>query len=182
MKKVVLFMENGSEEMEAITQKSILSRAGAEVHIATKDGGCVTTSHGVTIGGDCSYASIRVEDYDAFVLPGGLPGSEYFAKDEMLLGILREAFDKDKIVAAICAAPIALGEAGILKNKKYTCYPGFEKEIQDGEYTAAGTEKDGNLITGKGPFYALHFALVITEALFGLVKMEEVSRGILREV
>lgn len=70
--------------------------------------------------------------------------------DDLRRLILRFA-EENKPIAAICAAPMVLGKLGLLKGKKATCYPGFEQYLEGADCTGAMVEKDGNVITGKGP-------------------------------
>ena len=69
-----------------------------------------------------------------------------------------------------------LGKMGLLKGRKATCYPGFDKYLEGAEYTGALVEKDGNFITGKGPAAALPFALAVTEHLLGAEKVAELKK------
>ena len=141
MANVVVFFAQGFEEIEGLATVDILRRAGHTVH---------------TVG---------LGSIDALVLPGGLPGATHLRDDETLIKKLKEYSKKGKIIAAICAAPIALHRAGLLKDKKYTCYPGVEKDIHQGSYTGHLVEVDGKLITGCGPAATFEFAYTIAEAL-----------------
>ncbi|WP_373799754.1 DJ-1/PfpI family protein, partial [Bacteroides heparinolyticus] len=80
-------------------------------------------------------------------------------------------------IAAICAAPMVLGKLGLLKGKKATCYPGFEQYLEGADCTGAPVERDGNIITGKGPGAAMEFALAIVELLKGKEKVEELKEA-----
>jgi 4-methyl-5(b-hydroxyethyl)-thiazole monophosphate biosynthesis len=75
-------------------------------------------------------------------------------------------FDSGKVVSAICAAPIALERAGILKGKKVTSYPGCLNG-DEYEYLTEAVVEDGNLITGRGAGCATEFGLKLVEKLFG---------------
>ena len=82
-------------------------------------------------------------------------------------------------MAAICAAPLVFGSRGLLMGKKATCYPGFETYLQGAEYTAALVEKDGNIITGKGPGAAMEFAFAIVEKYCGADVVKELKKGMM---
>ena len=84
-----------------------------------------------------------------------------------------------KDFAAICAAPLVLGNRGLLEGKKATCYPGFETYLQGAEYTAALVEKDDNFITGKGPGAAMEFAFAIVEKYCGVGMVSELKKGMM---
>ena len=68
-----------------------------------------------------------------------------------------------------------MGNLGLLKGKKATCYPGFDKYLEGAEYTGAMVEKDGNFITGKGPGAAIEFGLALVEHLCGKEKVKELK-------
>ena len=101
------------------------------------------------------------------VLPGGMPGSANLRDDQDLMKALTKMQEEDKWIAAICAAPIALEKAGVLENKKFTCYDGVEESIKSGNYLKETVVTDGKLITSRGPSTALAFAYAIVEKLGG---------------
>lgn len=105
-------------------------------------------------------------DYDAVMFIGG-PGCQVYFEDETAHKIARAFNDADKIVAAICAAPVILGKADMLENKKVTCHPSSKEEIRacGAEYTGRGIERDRNIITADGPESAYDFGEKINEAL-----------------
>jgi protease I len=110
---------------------------------------------------------IKVDDYDGIVFVGGSGSSTYF-KDKRALSIAAEAFKKDKKTCAICIAPVILANAGVLKGKRATVFPGeYVKELERGGavYTAKSVEADGSVITGNGPGAAREFGRAITKAL-----------------
>ena len=80
-----------------------------------------------------------------------------------------------KLVAAICAAPSILGILGILKNKRYTCYPGFSSSEFGGIYTGGTIEIDGNIITARSMYYSVDFGLAIVQYLLGKAKRDEIE-------
>ena len=74
---------------------------------------------------------------------------------------------------------MVLGKLGLLKGKKATCYPGFEEFLEGAEYTGAILEKDGNILTGRGPGAAMDFALAAVELLKGKEKVQELKDAML---
>ena len=113
------------------------------------------------------------------MLPGGLPGSNTLRDDERVMEILKEFNSANKIVAAICAAPIAFGKAGIIKNKNITSYPGFEEELSEGNYIENElVVQDGNMLTSRGPATALEFSYKLLE-LLGSSKQEGLKEGMM---
>ena len=90
--------------------------------------------------------------------------------------LIKEANDKAKIISAICAAPIVLDHAGLLKDKSYTAYPGFSEKIKDGTYKDENIVVDKNIITGKGPAIAASLAFTLIGILLGKDKEEEIRK------
>ncbi len=179
MIKVLVPFAQGFEEIEALTLVDVLRRSGVEVVMAALDSDVIEGAHGVKVHSDVLLKEVVKDDFDAVVLPGGLPGSEYLAKSEMLKGILKRHDDNKKLLGAICAAPWALGEAGVLKSS-YTCYPSFEKVIMKNGYISKDDIViDENIITSRGPATAMKFALAIVKALCGDEKYHEVKSGLL---
>ncbi len=159
--KILVPLAEGFEEIEAITIIDTLRRAGIYVYIASLLSGSVKGSHGVELVPDGVLSDQM--DYDAIVLPGGMPGSTNLKKDGRVIKLLKDISAKVGLTAAICAAPIVLAEAGLLDGKKYTCYPGYEEEIKGGQHLLEPVVADGNVITGQGAACALPFALRIVE-------------------
>ena len=131
-KKVALFVENGSEELELIAPLDILRRANIHVDlISANNEDYITSSHDVKIIVDKKIDDIdNILDYDAIVIPGGMPGSTLLRDNDKIIKFYQEMYTAGKLVAAICAAPIVLSKAGILEDKEVTSYPGFDKEIK----------------------------------------------------
>ncbi len=173
-KKVLCILAEGFEEIEAVTPVDLMRRAGIEVVVAGLEGIDVTGSHGITILADCEFGEIE-EDFDAIVIPGGMPGSENIASDQQVLGLISGMHKKGKLVAAICAAPaVVLGKAGILSGKKVTCSPGFEKQIpSDATLSGERVTTDGNLITSRAAGTAAEFAGAIIRYLDGKESAEK---------
>jgi len=168
MKKVIIFLAPGFEEIEAITPIDILRRGGCEVVLAGLNSELVTGAHGITVKADELIANIQIELYDLLILPGGLPGTTNLAKSEMVCQHVKTMVQAGKKVAAICAGPWVLEAAQVLANRNFTCYPGCEVEIKSGKFTGNNVEVDGNLITSRGVGTALDFSFQLLEEL-GLV-------------
>ena len=101
------------------------------------------------------------------VLPGGMPGAAHLRDNESLISELQKFDQVGKIVAAICAAPIALNRAGLIEGRNFTCYDGVQDQIADGHYHKETVVVDGNIITSRGPATALAFAYHLVETLGG---------------
>ena len=180
--KVLIHFADGFEEVEAITPVDVLRRAGCEVTTVSVTGKKeVTSTHGLVIIADKLFVEADYQSAVAIVLPGGQPGADNLNHHEGLRNQLRTFQAQGKIIAAICAAPLVLGGAGILKGKKATCYPGFESSLTGATCTGSMVEIDGNIFTGKGPGAAMQFSLALAERLAGKSKADELRKAMIIE-
>ena len=162
--KILMILAEGFEETEAIAVADVLRRAGLDLTLAGLTAQLVTGAHKIAVKADCTLAEIKPVDFDAVVLPGGMPGSTHLRESEAVMQAVKTVYGKGGIAAAICAAPIALARAGVLDGKKITAYPGFEQYFEKSDYTGLLTQVDGRVITGKGAGAAFEFAARIVEA------------------
>lgn len=178
MKKLLAFLANGTEEIEALTVVDYCRRAEIEVDLVSiNDGKKAIGAHKIFMGADKILDEIEEGHYDAFYIPGGMPGAANIRANKKAIEILKIANKNNKLIAALCASPLVLEEAKLLDGKNYTCYPGIEKSIKGGNYIDENIVVDGNLITGKGPALAAEMAFNIIERLQG----EEVAQKIRRD-
>jgi 4-methyl-5(b-hydroxyethyl)-thiazole monophosphate biosynthesis len=182
MKKVLIHFANGFEEVEAITPVDVLRRAGCEVITVSVTGKKeVTSTRGVTILADKLFVEADYDQAHMILLPGGQPGSDNLNRHEGLKKQLLTFHQQGKLIAAICAAPLVLGNLGILKGKRATCYPGVEPQLTGATCTGNAVEIDGNVITGKGPGVALKFSLALVEKLVDKAKSDELRKAMIVE-
>ncbi len=161
-----VFLAEGFEEVEALAPVDILRRAGREVQtVSITESRTVVGAHNVPIVADALLSDVDLSQAEALVLPGGLPGSTNLDACQPLCQALAEHCQKGRLTAAICAAPMVLGRLGLLQGKKATCYPGFDTHLAGATYTAALTERDANIVTGKGPGAALAFGFALLDYL-----------------
>ncbi len=163
--RVLVPLAEGFEEIEAVSIIDVLRRASIEVVTAALATSPVRGSHGIAVTADARLDEVRGDDFDAVVLPGGMPGSRTLRDDERVRAIVRDAAGANKLVAAICAAPIALEAAGVLSGKRATSFPG--NALPSARYVEERVVTDGELITSRGPGTALEFALALVERLKG---------------
>ncbi len=182
MSHVLVPLAQGCEELEAITITDLLVRAGIRVTTCGLDDQPVTASRGTTIIPNTSIDKIQNENFDLIVLPGGLPGADHLRDNQILQTLIKKQAAANKYLAAICAAPKALAEAGVLAGKTATGYPGVLAALQDASITISenAIEIDGNIITSRGPGTAMDFALCLIELLEGKEKRQEVNLQLVR--
>jgi len=180
MKRVLVPLAPGFEEIEAVTVIDVLRRAGIEVVVAGTQPGPIEGSRGIRVTADKLLDEVRAEEFDMIVLPGGGKGVENLRKHPRLMPLLMEFAAKDKPVAAICAAPSLLAAAGLLGGKKATSHPSVkEKVAAAGIYSEERVVTDGKLITSRGPGTAMEFALKLVEMLAGPEKVSELKAAML---
>ena len=180
MKKIGIFMANGCEEIEGLTFVDLARRAGIEVAMISVSGDKkVTGAHDIVFETDIPAAYMDYEMLDGIVLPGGMPGTINLGESEIVQKVIKDFAAAGKLVAAICAAPSVLGQAGLLEGKKATCYPGFEDQLTGATALAEPVVTCGNIITGRGMGTAIPFALAIIAYFLGEKKANEISTGII---
>jgi 4-methyl-5(b-hydroxyethyl)-thiazole monophosphate biosynthesis len=176
---IYVFLANGFEEIEALAPVDFLKRAGVEVKTVGVSGKYANGAHGIKVEVDIPLDDIVLDEkLRGIILPGGMPGADNLDKCEAVQKAIDFCVENDKVVSAICAAPFILGKKGILKDKKATCFPGFEEYLEGAELLENGVVTDGNIITAKGAGVAWEFGAAVAEALVGKEKSDEILRGI----
>ncbi len=180
MKPIYIHLTEGFEEIEAITIVDVLRRAALNIQTVSLTGKLeVSGSHGIIIKADTLFEKVNYEEAQMIILPGGMPGSKNLMEHPGLKKQLLKFGEEGKYIAAICAAPMVLGDLGILKGKKAVCYPGFEGYLNGAMLQTSLTCVDGSIITGKGVGTALDFALKIVELLRGSETYEKLRQAML---
>lgn len=182
MKKVLLFFANGTEEIEALTPVDLLRRAGAEVTVAGLSGRTQTGSRGISVNTDISAEELGSDaQFDMLVLPGGSLGTNNLGESELVKHYILRAVEEGRYLAAICAAPTILGEMGLLRGKKATCYPGLENKLIGALTPGKKVVCDGKIITGAGVGASVAFSLELIHALFGEEIASKIKKSIVAE-
>ena len=184
MAKALVFLATGFEEIETVTIVDVLRRAGIQTIVAGLTANPIEGAHKMKLVPDTSIDSVNVDDFDAVVVPGGNPGYKNLRNDPRVIDMVKKAFEANKLVAAICAAPAVLSDAGILKGKECTIYPGMDNELEKGEGKPRldNVVVDGNIITSRGPATALLFALKLAEILAGKQAAKAVSKKTMADI
>ena len=178
-KKVYIFLAEGFEDVEALTTVDLLRRAGVDIQtVSITDDRTVTTSHGVTLCTDLTFAEMNAQEADMLILPGGMPGTKYLGNCEPLTKLLKDFCAAGGRIAAICAAPTVFGKLGLLREKKATCYPGMEDQLNCGEWLQDSVVTDGNITTSRGVGTAIPFALELITLLVSKEKAEQIAASI----
>jgi len=181
-KKAIILLADGFEDVEAVTPIDYLRRAGIEVTTASISGSLTVTSRwgGIKLITDTTLAELDEYGWDAVVVPGGMPGASNLAASKETGLLLRKMADENKLICAICASPvIVLGPLGLLKGKKFTCYPGMEDKIPEGIWLDDRVVVDGNIITSRGAGTAGQWSIVIIQKLLDEAAGKKIAEDIL---
>lgn len=177
---VYVHFAEGFEEIEAISVVDVLRRAKIPVKMISVTGNkLVKGSHGIQVVTDVLFEEVNYDEAEMLVLPGGLVGTNNLKAHKGLEERLLQ-FKKDgKWLGAVCAAPSVLGDLGILKGEKATCYPGFEDHLKGAVHVYDPAVISGSVVTGRGAGPAIKFALKIVEALRGVELANDVAKKML---
>ncbi len=163
MNPILVLVAPGFEEIELSAPVDILRRLDVKLLLVGVESCRVTGAHSLVVEADMLLADVDASQYDGVILPGG-PGSWLLRDTPAVLELVREMHAAKNLVAAICAAPIALEAAGVLTNRKVTCYPlaAVTDDLKSVESISdAPTVIDGNIVTGRGPGAALEFGFAV---------------------
>ena len=181
MKRVLVPLAEGFEELEAVTIIDVLRRAGIDVVVASLGDSPVAGSHGIRIAADTPLGALAEQQFDMIALPGGMPGAEHLTKDARIAELVNRLRGEGKPVGAICAAPMVLAAAGVLDGRRATSYPGFLKDAQRTTIVDEPVVSDDGIITSRGPGTALDFALALVAELAGRDVRNEVEAALQRD-
>ncbi len=183
MKRVVVPVAHGFEEIETVTVVDILRRAGVSVTIAGVEGGVppavVEGRTGIKLVPDVTIDKVEATDFDMIVLPGGLKGTQTLAKDTRVARLLPLFQEGERYIAAICAAPTVLAAHGMIAGRRLTSHPSVKEQLTGAVYDEGRVVIDGRLVTSRGPGTAMEFAMALVEILMGKKKVEEINQGVL---
>ena len=164
---IYVLLAEGFEEIEALAPVDILRRADIDVKTAGVGGDMVCGAHNIYVKADMKIEDIDVTTVDGIVLPGGMPGTLNLQKDDTVNKLIKHCNDKGLLICAICAAPMILGELGLLDGKTATCYPGFEEHLKGAILGKNPVEVADKFITGKGPGASFEFGKAIVNYIKG---------------
>lgn len=166
MVKVAVLVAPGFEEGETLTIADILRRANIEADLVGQEE-VVTGAHDIVVKCDKVMDEKISSNYDMVVLPGGRPGADNLRDNDLVIKAVQEMDAQGKWVAAMCAAPLALERAGILDNRNFTAYLGYQDVIKVGNFKEDIVVVDKNLVTSRGPATTYAFAYALVDVLGG---------------
>lgn len=178
---VYIFLADGFEEIEALTQIDYLRRAGIDIISVGIGGSIINGAHKITVKADKTIDDVCPnDDFEMIILPGGLGGVDGIKKSAKAIEMIKRAHDDGKYIAAICAAPTILAQMGFLGGKDAVCYPSMSDELDMCKNGGSGKRVavDGKLITAIAAGASEEFSFALIEALAGESAAEKVRSGI----
>ena len=165
---VLIFLpKKGFNEEEYNIVRARLLKARKQVFITSDDHSVCSGSKGMKVKSDTSFLNVNVNNFSSLILIGG-SGSRNYWKNESLHKIIKKFFEAKKVIAAICSSPVILANAGILQDKKATCFSEDKMALINAgiDYQDRNVVVDGNVVTADG----VHSALQFSEAVLHLIK------------
>lgn len=175
---IYVLMADGCEEIEALTPVDLLRRGGVQVRTVGMKRREIQGAHGIVFQADIQREQLSLSEMEGIVLPGGLEGTEELDRDPLVHQLIDDCMERALLVAAICAAPRILGKRGLLKGRKATVYPSFQKELQGALLSKEPVCQDGNIVTAVGMGASVAFGAKLLE----LLKGTETARRILSAI
>lgn len=178
---VLLFLADGFEEIEALTQVDYLRRAGVEIVTVGVDKETACGTRNIVVKCDTTLDKVEyTKDVEMVILPGGLGGMNTLKANGKVCDIVKKAYEDNKYIAAICASPTVFAHLGLIKGKKCICYPGMEDELLQGGGIVADQRvvTDGNIITAKAAGASEEFSFELIRLLCGKNAAEQVKNSI----
>jgi 4-methyl-5(b-hydroxyethyl)-thiazole monophosphate biosynthesis len=174
-----VLLADGFEEVEAVSIVDVLRRAEIDTVTAGLHEGPVSSARKVKIIPDTVIDTVKSDDFDMIVLPGGQPGADNLNADNRVKELLRSFSQKGKLTGAICAAPFVLANAGILEGKHATSFPTYKDRLGNVVYEEKTVVEDGTILTSRGPGTALSFGLAIVARLLSKEKAQKIREAML---
>lgn len=177
-KRVLCLLADGFEELELVAPVDVLRRSGADVVLAVVGEDLQATGrNGLVLRGDARLEDVGGENFDLLLIPGG-PAVGRLREDGRAAKLAGDFVSAGKLVAAICAGPLVLADAGLLKGRRFTAHFSTSGELEEA-LSHERVVEDGPLITARGAGAALEFGFAVVNRLFGAGKREEIARDIM---
>ena len=164
---VYVFLADGFETIEALAVVDMLRRAKIDTMTVGVTGKEVKTSHSINVTADITIDELNINDANAIVLPGGMPGTLNLEANSVVQSSIDFCVENGKYVCAICAAPYILCHKCLLLGREANCFQGFVEVLCGATISDKYVVTDGKFITARGAGVAVDFGLEIVKALAG---------------
>lgn len=151
-RKIVIFVEENYEDLELHYPRLRLLEAGFVVTVAGSGKGIYKGKNGYPVKENTTFEEISSGDFDGVIVPGGW-APDRIRRSQKALQIVRELNATKKLVASICHGPWVLASAGILKNRRITCFDAIRDDVVNAGalYEDCEVMVDGNIVTSRVP-------------------------------
>jgi 4-methyl-5(b-hydroxyethyl)-thiazole monophosphate biosynthesis len=176
--RILVPLADGFEEIEAVTIIDVLRRAELDVTVGGLTKGTITGSHGIAFTPDATLDALDLGSFTMVVLPGGMQGTRNLMADQRVLGLVRRLSAAGKRTAAICAAPLVLHAAGVLRGVAVTAHPSVHGDLPGAVVKSEPRVlASGPVMTSQGAGTAMEFALALVAELCGREKAAAIGRA-----
>lgn len=182
MTQVLIPLADGVEDMEAVILIDILRRAKWTVITAGIAGDIITAARGTRLIPDKSWKLVVHADFDMIAIPGGNDGVSALRRFPPVLEVVKRFIAENKWVAAVCAAPLVLMDAGVLTGRRFTAHSGVFDQLPESGRSSDAVVVDGRLVTSRGPGTCFEFALRLISLIDGPDKASAIAEAMLVKV
>ncbi len=182
MSRVLVILAPGAEEIEAVTVPDVLVRAKQLVTVASAGPGLVVAgSRGIPLAAHVALDAVADQDFDLVYLPGGMGSATACRDDLRIQGLAERQLRSPRLLAVICAAPIALVPRRLCVGRTLTSHPSVRAHVEPHalSWLDQPVVIDGNLVTSQGPGTALALALTLARLMAGVTVAQSVARDML---
>lgn len=176
--KALIILENGFEDVEGLCTIDILKRSRIDVITASIYSNDIVTQSGHPLKTNVLLKDIDLSDFDFLILPGGKAVFNVLDKEQIIDDVIDYFYNSNKLICAICAAPLLIGKRGYFDGLKYTCFPGCDEKIKLGKNVNQGVVTNEKFILAKAMYYSVDFALEIIKRVQGKKQMEIIEASI----
>ncbi|WP_323767624.1 type 1 glutamine amidotransferase domain-containing protein [Marinovum sp.] len=169
--RILVVATHGFEQSELEFPRDQLRVKGAKVDVATLDGAAIKGWEGSDWGreadADLKASDAKADDYDAIVIPGGQINPDLLRVETDVISLVRDFYDKGKVVAAVCHGPWVLVEAGLVKGRQITSYPSIRTDVENagGKWQDSEVVADMGIVTSRKPDDLKAFVSKIVEEI-----------------
>jgi protease I len=156
-KRIAILATDGFEQSELLQPLQALQDAGATVDVVGLARGQIQgmrhTEKGDRVTVAFAVGEVNAERYSALVLPGGVANPDTLRLDTAAVAFVRQFFENDKPVAAICHGPWTMIEADVVRDRTLTSWPSLRTDLVNAgaRWLDRDVVIDGGLVTSRKP-------------------------------
>jgi protease I len=151
-RSVLILTADGVEDIEFFYPYYRFIEAGFRVDVATPEGGGFKAKHGLGLKETLPLSDVDTNDYELLYLPGGQAPAHLKGNEEAVT-LVKEFYNEDRLIAAVCHGPQLLAAAGVIQGRKIAAWPEVENELKEAgaTFTNEQTVVDGPFVTARWP-------------------------------